>query len=104
MTSFVIKAHEGREIHENWRTDPFCPFCKIIRGDGPAYKVYEDDKVIAVLGRYPVTIALCKTNFYSQIFYHCVPDIHWSSRKHIYPECRSYHRSSQLPWAWQSQK
>ena len=29
-------------------------FCKIIRGDVPAYKVYEDDTFIAILDREPV--------------------------------------------------
>ena len=52
MTSFLIKAHENREIHETWKTNPDCAFCKIIRGDGPAYKVYEDEKVMAVLGKW----------------------------------------------------
>lgn len=50
MTSFIIKAHEGRVIPEEWTTKEGCPFCHIIRGEGPAFKVYEDDRVIAVLG------------------------------------------------------
>lgn len=50
MTSFIIQAHEGRPLPESWKPDPDCPFCRIIKGDLPAFRVYEDDKVIAVLG------------------------------------------------------
>lgn len=50
MTSFIIQAHEGRPLPESWKQDPNCPFCRIIKGELPAFRVYEDDKVIAVLG------------------------------------------------------
>src|SRR3990167_11328104 len=33
---------------------PECIFCKIIRGDLPSYKVYEDDRVMAFLDIRPV--------------------------------------------------
>ena len=33
---------------------PDCIFCKIIRGELPSYKVYEDDKVMAFLDIRPV--------------------------------------------------
>jgi histidine triad (HIT) family protein len=29
--------------------DPNCIFCKIIKGDIPSFKVYEDDRVLAIL-------------------------------------------------------
>jgi len=32
-----------------------CVFCKIIEGDIPAYKTYEDDKVVAFLDAEPVS-------------------------------------------------
>ncbi|MDX1765802.1 MAG: HIT domain-containing protein [Candidatus Saccharimonadales bacterium] len=32
-----------------------CLFCKIIKGDIPSHKVYEDDKVVAFLDVYPAT-------------------------------------------------
>ncbi len=32
-----------------------CIFCKIIKGEIPAYKVYEDDFVVAFLDIYPAT-------------------------------------------------
>lgn len=32
-----------------------CVFCKIVRGDLPAYKLYEDDRVIAFLDINPVS-------------------------------------------------
>ncbi len=31
-----------------------CVFCKIIRGEEPAYVVYEDNDVIAILDKYPI--------------------------------------------------
>jgi hypothetical protein len=50
MTSFIIKAHEGRPTPPAWAVDTDCAFCRIITGDLPASKVYENDKVIAILG------------------------------------------------------
>ena len=51
MTSFVIKAHENRTVPPAWSSvSPECPFCRIIRGESPAYKVYEDDMIVAILG------------------------------------------------------
>ena len=32
-----------------------CIFCKIIKGEAPAYKVYEDDKFLAILSIFPVS-------------------------------------------------
>ncbi|PCH40166.1 HIT-like protein [Wolfiporia cocos MD-104 SS10] len=54
MTSFIIKAHEGRAIPEQWKTEPDCPFCQIIRDDAPAYRLYENDQVIAFLDILPL--------------------------------------------------
>jgi histidine triad (HIT) family protein len=31
-----------------------CVFCKIVRGEEPAYIVYEDEYVVAILDKYPV--------------------------------------------------
>ncbi len=31
-----------------------CIFCRIVRGEVPAHKVYEDDKVVAFLDIYPI--------------------------------------------------
>ena len=50
MTSFVINAHTDRALPASWRTAPDCPFCRIVRGEGAAYKLYEDEAVIAILG------------------------------------------------------
>lgn len=50
MTSFIIDAHKDRKISETWRHNPDCPFCRIIKNDLSAFKVYENDKVIAILG------------------------------------------------------
>jgi hypothetical protein len=50
MTSFIIKAHEGRVAPKSWQSDPHCAFCRILRGEGPAYKVFENEHVIAILG------------------------------------------------------
>lgn len=32
-----------------------CPFCKIIKGESPSYKVYEDNSVFAFLDIYPAS-------------------------------------------------
>ena len=50
MTSFIIQAHERRQVPPSWKQDSTCTFCSIIRGQSPAFKVYEDELVIAVLG------------------------------------------------------
>ncbi|OJT13633.1 hypothetical protein TRAPUB_9822 [Trametes pubescens] len=52
MTSFIIKAHENRTLPPQWATDAGCVFCKIIRGEAPAYKLYENDRVVAILGHF----------------------------------------------------
>ncbi|KAM5534968.1 hypothetical protein V8D89_011341 [Ganoderma adspersum] len=68
MTSYVLEAHEKRNpIPDPWRTDPrSCVFCRIIHGQGPAYKVYEDDMVIAILDIAPLrrghTLVIPKTH------------------------------------------
>lgn len=36
--------------------DPNCIFCKIIKGELPSYKVYEDNRVIAFLNIHPVNV------------------------------------------------
>ncbi|KAL1736892.1 hypothetical protein EV714DRAFT_232834 [Schizophyllum commune] len=61
MTSFIIKAHLNRRIHPDWlrkdaevkmiEDDPAtCTFCRIIRGELPARKVFENEEVVAFLG------------------------------------------------------
>lgn len=50
MTSFIIKAHEGRPIPPTWVLDTDCAFCRVVKGELPTSKVYENDKVIAILG------------------------------------------------------
>ncbi len=32
-----------------------CVFCRIVRGEEPAYVVYEDEHVIAILDKYPIS-------------------------------------------------
>ncbi|TBU29918.1 HIT-like domain-containing protein [Dichomitus squalens] len=55
MTSYVLKAHEERgALPESWRVHPRCPFCDILHGKSLAYKVYEDDKTIAILDIAPL--------------------------------------------------
>lgn len=52
MTSFIIEAQIDRPIHPEWADNPDCVFCSILGKELPAYIVYEDEKVIAILGRY----------------------------------------------------
>lgn len=53
MTSFIIKAQAGRPVPEVWRKDSECAFCQIIHHEARAYRIYEDDHVIAFLGKLP---------------------------------------------------
>ncbi len=49
MTSFIIDSHVDRKPSA-WNDDPDCAFCRILKGDSPAAVIYENDKVIAILG------------------------------------------------------
>lgn len=49
MTSFIIKTQLERQ-NQPWKDDSFCAFCKIVSGELQAFRVYENDKVIAILG------------------------------------------------------
>ncbi|KAG5639198.1 hypothetical protein H0H81_005677 [Sphagnurus paluster] len=52
MTSFIIKDHLNRPQASSWAPDSEsnCTFCRIIQNELPAYKVFEDDEVLAILG------------------------------------------------------
>jgi hypothetical protein len=52
MTSFIIKAQAALTVPELWKKDRKCAFCQIIDRAEHAYRVYEDDRVIAFLGEY----------------------------------------------------
>jgi hypothetical protein len=52
MTSFIIKAQVTLTVPELWKKDRKCAFCQIIDRAAHAYRVYEDDHVIAFLGEY----------------------------------------------------
>jgi len=55
MTSFIIKAHVNREPARQWKSEMHsCPFCRIAKSEAPAHKVYETDKVIAILDILPL--------------------------------------------------
>ncbi|KAH9841499.1 HIT-like protein [Rhodofomes roseus] len=54
MTSFIIKAHADRPVPEAWQADPDCPFCRIIRGEASAFRLYENDHVVAFLDILPL--------------------------------------------------
>jgi len=41
-------------------SDPGCVFCKIVKGEIPSIKVYEDDRFIAFLDKYPRTTGHCQ--------------------------------------------
>ena len=55
MTSFIVEAHVNRPLHPKWADNPHCVFCLILGNELPAYVLYEDDQVIAILGRSPTT-------------------------------------------------
>ncbi|KAF7346074.1 Protein hit [Mycena sanguinolenta] len=50
MTSFLIKAHENR-APSPWSGYQDCVFCRIIRDETPSIRVFENDMVIAILGK-----------------------------------------------------
>ena len=52
MTSFIIKTQANRTVSDLWREDKECAFCQIIYHAARAYRIYEDDLVIAFLGEY----------------------------------------------------
>ncbi|GLB38301.1 putative protein similar to CwfJ C-terminus 1 [Lyophyllum shimeji] len=56
MTSFIIKDHVDRPPAPSWapESDSDCTFCRIIRNELPAYRVFEDDEVIAILDILPL--------------------------------------------------
>jgi hypothetical protein len=52
MTSFIIEAQANRPpIPEFWKKDGECAFCQIIHHAAPAHRIYEDNHVIAFLGK-----------------------------------------------------
>lgn len=107
MTSFIIKAHEKRAIPSSWKDDSSCPFCRIVRGEGPAFKVYEDEMVIAVLGAsHPFLFSITSHSFLycMKIYYRCAKAIPWSSLRRTIHASPSYPQSLQLPRAWPSLK
>ena len=52
MTSFIIEAQVTLPVPELWKQDSECAFCQIINHAAHAYRVYEDNHVIAFLGEY----------------------------------------------------
>ena len=50
MTSFIIKAQVSLTVPEPWKKDSECAFCQIINRSAHAYRVYEDNHVVAFLG------------------------------------------------------
>ncbi|KAG6837617.1 hypothetical protein H0H93_006138 [Arthromyces matolae] len=56
MTSFIIKDHLRRPQAPSWTpdTDSNCTFCRIISNELPAYRVYEDDEIVAILDILPL--------------------------------------------------
>ena len=56
MTSFIVEAHVDRHTRPEWADNPHCAFCLVLENKLPAYISYEDDKVIAILGRSPYHI------------------------------------------------
>ncbi|KAJ7288532.1 HIT-like protein [Mycena rebaudengoi] len=66
MTSFLIKAHENRAPSQ-WGSDAECAFCSIIKNETPSTRVFENDKVIAILDIMPLrrghTLVIPKAHF-----------------------------------------
>ena len=58
MTSFIVEAHVDRHIHPEWADNPECAFCLILRNELSAHILYEDEKVVVILGRSPYSVEL----------------------------------------------
>jgi len=55
MTSFIIDSHKTRNVAQSWKEDTtFCAFCRIVENGAKAYKVYENESVIAILDILPI--------------------------------------------------
>ncbi|EPQ54736.1 HIT-like protein [Gloeophyllum trabeum ATCC 11539] len=56
MTSFIISDHLTRKVPPSWaaHADPACPFCRIVAGAAPAFRVHEDERVVAFLDIMPL--------------------------------------------------
>ncbi|KAI6094655.1 HIT-like protein [Pisolithus croceorrhizus] len=54
MTSFMINEHVGRNVHEDWRYDSGCTFCRIIGKELPSAVLYETDEILAILDILPL--------------------------------------------------
>lgn len=55
MTSHIIDQVKRKETSPRWRPaddGTFCAFCRIIYEGARAHKVYEDDHVIGILGKF----------------------------------------------------
>ena len=53
MTSYIIDSHKTLKTASKWKSDAtFCAFCRIIQDGAKAYKVYENENIIAILGGY----------------------------------------------------
>jgi len=50
----MIDAHVDRKVCQDWKNDSTCAFCRIIHGELPSTRVFEDDKVIAFLDILPL--------------------------------------------------
>lgn len=67
MTSQILSSHIDRPISTQWKSEAdSCPFCRIISGVSPAFKVYETENIIAILDILPLrpghTLVIPKTH------------------------------------------
>ncbi|KIK92505.1 hypothetical protein PAXRUDRAFT_829893 [Paxillus rubicundulus Ve08.2h10] len=62
----MIDAHVDRKLQQDWKDDSRCTFCRIIANELPATRLYENDKVIAILDILPLraghTLVIPKTH------------------------------------------
>jgi hypothetical protein len=56
MTSFQISQFDGRKLHPDWDFVDDCPFCKIVEGKSSSHRLYEDEYVVAILGKWLLAI------------------------------------------------
>ncbi|MED6160338.1 Histidine triad nucleotide-binding protein 3, variant 2 [Stylosanthes scabra] len=55
VCSFVSDTETQLSDNKNQNSQNDCVFCKIIRGESPAWKLYEDDTCLCILDIYPLS-------------------------------------------------
>jgi diadenosine tetraphosphate (Ap4A) HIT family hydrolase len=100
MTSFIINAQVTLTVPELWKKDSKCAFCQIIDRAAHAYRVYEDDHIIALLGEYSfsqgdLNVIIISQGVHLQIYYRFALDTRSSYLKSTVREFLNFLKNMQ---------